>query len=138
MATIQFLDQRDLDAELHRMPMPKFLGGIHIPIRPRSKSNWKPTKRNYLHPVLKKFEEDIAACCKTIPRLPKMMTKGIVTIAPRFLKERGSRTDLTNLPKSIVDALVKAGIFSDDKDVSGTVLPAQFGEDAVRIYIFSF
>ena len=136
MTRVVYLDQKDFETEMSASAKPQFLGGIHIPIRPISKSNWKP-KGGYLSAPLKKFETDICLLARSIPGMKKGMHRGTVVIAPRFLKEKGSRTDLPNLPKSIIDALVTSGIFEDDKDVCPVVLPAVFGEDAVRLYIFS-
>jgi Holliday junction resolvase RusA-like endonuclease len=97
---------------------------IPLPFKLISKSNHKGLGR-YLPAKYRVFEQSIARLAMhTCKR--SLLPKGWVVIAPHFQNKR--HCDLSNLPKSILDGLVKGGVFKDDKDVCVTVLPAVYSD----------
>jgi Holliday junction resolvase RusA-like endonuclease len=102
-----------------------YLGSFEVPGRLVSKSNFKPDGRYYLGAKFKAFEDKIAWLAKT-SLIPMGAKAGWVTIWPGSPNKR--YIDLTNSFKSIMDGLVKAGIYSDDKDVAGCVMPMRIGQ----------
>ncbi len=89
-----------------------------------SKSNHKGMGR-YLPAKYRAFENTIAQIAAVTCKRP-MLEKAWVVIAPHFKNK--SHCDLSNLPKSILDGLVKGGLFKYDKYICVTVLPAVYGD----------
>lgn len=109
-----------------------FVAEIFLNIRCISKSN---SKARWLEKRFKDFEDLIILTCKKHSHLKTSDKEtGFVIIKLSF---KGRRIDLNNSTKSIMDALVKARIFKDDRDVAVTVLPADLGkEDKIIIQIW--
>jgi hypothetical protein len=82
-----------------------------------SKSN---SKKRYLSDNEKAFEESVGWLAKSTCGTPKL-TEGWVELEQHFRTR--THPDASNLPKSLLDALVKAQVFKDDKHVGITVPP---------------
>jgi Holliday junction resolvase RusA-like endonuclease len=98
-------------------------GSIQVHLRLMSKSNFKPKGRIYLPKRLADFEGAIALLgIAQVGRLK--LAEGWLVIRPHFATR--IHPDLSNLPKSIMDGLVKGEVFADDKLVAVTVCPAVY------------
>ena len=108
----------------------RLIGSFHFGGKLISKSNWKPKGRAYLPKKYADFENRIAVHAKAA-HMANGYPSGWVVIYPVFPTR--THVDLSNLPKSIIDGLVKGGVFSDDKNVSVTVTAARYAKDGASL-----
>lgn len=100
-----------------------WVGRFTMPGKIKTKSNEKRWNRSR-SPEIIAWENTVAIISKAT--LPKAVRKeGWVIIQPYF-KDR-VHPDLNNCTKSLFDGLKAGGIFTDDKYVASTVLPAIYG-----------
>jgi len=130
---MKLLTENDLFEDMNTKDVGEFIGGFELPIKPISKSNFKP-RRSYLPKKYKEYENIIGQAALSLSG--RNYKSGHVVIKPSFTKPNTHRTDLNNLPKSACDALVKVKIFEDDVDVAVTVLSADFGKESIKIYAY--
>ena len=110
----------------------KLLFIIALPFKLISKSNHKGTGR-YLPAKYRVFEESIAYCAIAACKKP-MLKEAWCVIRPHF--QNKIHPDLSNLEKSLLDGLVKGGVFSDDKYIACTVVPAIYGDECSEVEIW--
>ena len=92
-----------------------YIGSFTVPGKCKSKSNFKPRGRMYLSPELLAFERTGAFLAKAALRVKTPYNAGYVQIT--MYGKNKIHIDLSNSPKSIIDFLVNAGIFTDDINV---------------------
>lgn len=109
-------------------------GTLLVPFKLISKSNHKPKGRQFLTPEQRAFENTIATLAKIEFRSP-LWQRGWVVIEPVFQSK--VHVDLNNIPKGVFDGLIKGGLYADDKAIACTVLPATYGNNPSRLYIYS-
>lgn len=107
---------------------------IPIPFKLISKSNHKG-KGRYLPAKYRVFEESVAHLAFFAAKKQMMMKHGWIVIRPHF-KDK-IHVDLVNIGKSLVDGLVKGSIFSDDKYLACTVVPAVYGDEHSEVEIWA-
>lgn len=100
------------------------LWAIPVPYRLLSKSNDKSfnrkTGQHFKSARFKAFEQSLAWLAVSVCGRPKLK-EGWVVMEPHYAKR--DAPDPSNLPKSVLDALVQGGIFEDDDKVGVTVPP---------------
>lgn len=108
----------------------RFIGRFAITGRLLSKAN---SKARYLEPKYRAFEELVAKLAKE--KLPQNeYESGWVTIFPAAPDKR--HLDPSNTPKSVIDALVKARIFKDDKYIAGAFFEFIMGRNTyVEVWV---
>lgn len=103
------------------------LGGIQLVSKSNEKTRWVSAK-------YKAFEESVAWLAASTCGKPAL-TEGWVILEPHFKTK--THPDASNLPKSLLDALVKAGVFKDDKHLGITVPPFPvYGDDRSLMHIW--
>ena len=113
----------------------KLLGSFIIPGKCRSKSNFKPRGRYYPDPKLTAFHATVTFLAKASLGVKKSYKMGWVII--QIHSKSQVHIDLSNSPKSILDCLVNAQVFTDDKDVAVTVPFAEIGkEDKTEVFVY--
>ncbi len=110
-------------------------GTCSLPFKAISKSNEK-TRNHHLSDKFRAFEEAVAILTlNAFGR--KKISVGWVIIEPYFSKR--VHADLSNLPKSLLDGMVKGGVLKDDKNIAVTVLPAVYGKvDKIELKVWSY
>jgi Holliday junction resolvase RusA-like endonuclease len=105
---------------------------MHVTTKLISKSNHK---LRYLPKKYREFEDHLAWLAGVVCSRPMHKGPGWVVIRPCF-KTR-SHVDPNNLPKSIMDALKKGGVYTDDKAWAVTVMPVCYCEEPSIIEIWA-
>lgn len=127
----------------------KLLGDFNIPGKVVTKSNEKllaaaprfnrrarPGRRLFINsPKVIAYENVVAFLAKTTFKHTAGLTRGWIIIQPFF--KNHTHPDLSNLPKSIFDAMVNSGVLANDREIASTVLPAVYGpEERTRIELW--
>lgn len=107
---------------------------IDLPFKLISKSNHKGAAR-YLPAKYRVFEESVAHMAFFATKKKCMMKEGWVVIRPHFKNK--IHIDLANIGKSLIDGLVKGSVFSDDKYLAVTVVPAVYGDELSECEIWA-